>query len=99
MKMKWTEEEVVFLNFAYTSSEFEMSEICEALGRSESSIRNKAKDLNLVVISKQKEQLKTKVCSKFGDVEVKELDCALHTVISTRELAYNANSVGWVIHI
>ena len=39
------------------------------------------------------------VVKKFGDVEVKELDCALHTVISTRELAYNANSVGWVIHI
>ena len=36
---------------------------------------------------------------KFGDVEVKELDCSVHTIASTRELAYNTTSVGWIIHI
>lgn len=65
MKMKWTEEEVEFLNFAYTSSEFEMSEICEALGRSESSIRNKAKELKLSWNLKgERNEDGSKVCSR-----------------------------------
>ena len=36
---------------------------------------------------------------KFGDVEVKELECSVHTLASTRELPYNTTSVGWIIHI
>ena len=36
---------------------------------------------------------------KFGDVEVKELDCSVHAIASTRELTYNTTSVGWIIHI
>ena len=36
---------------------------------------------------------------KFGDFEVKELECSVHTVASTRELPYNATTVGWIIHI
>lgn len=36
---------------------------------------------------------------KFGDIGVKELDCSVHTVGSTRNLPYNTTSVGWVIHI
>ena len=39
------------------------------------------------------------VVEKFGDVEVKEIDCSVHTVASTRELPYNTTSVGWIIHI
>ena len=39
------------------------------------------------------------VVEKFGDVEVKEIDCSVHTLASTRELPYNTTSVGWIIHI
>ncbi len=30
---------------------------------------------------------------KFGDVEVKELECSVHTLASTRELTYNTNAI------
>ena len=67
MKRRWTEEEVSFLKFAYKNQEFEINEICEALDRSESSIRHKAKELLLDAVHEQKESPATKVCTKCGE--------------------------------
>ena len=39
------------------------------------------------------------VVEKFGDVEVKEIDCSVHTVASTRNLSYNTTSASWLVYI
>ena len=69
MKRRWTEEEVTFLSFAYTSSEFEMEEICEALDRSEQAVRNKLCRLRILLPEKQVPEKQVegyKKCIKCG---------------------------------
>ena len=72
MAKKWTEEEIQFLRFAYSSKDFTTKDIVEALKRPKASIYSKARELKL---EKYKECLphNHKRCTKCKTVMPNEL--------------------------
>ena len=62
MRKYWTEEELEFLKFSFGNKEFTVKEISSALGRNESSVRQKAQELKLKR-PKQKKIDGYKMCS------------------------------------